>query len=71
MLLIHVRIMFSIATNKIDSAMIGSTTGAGATITFFKLRASVTEWATVKAGCLPKNSFYFIAQQAKACYKSI
>jgi len=44
-----VKSMFSNATNKMESAIIGSTTALGATIIFFILKASVMECATVNA----------------------
>ena len=40
---------FSMATNKMDKAITGSTTALGATIIFFIDKASVMECATVKA----------------------
>jgi hypothetical protein len=41
--------MFSIATNIIESEMIGSTTSPGRTTIFFMLNASVIECAMVNA----------------------
>ena len=43
------RMIFSTATKTIDNAMIGSTTGGGATMIFFMLNASAMVCATVNA----------------------
>lgn len=48
---------FSIATNKIDSAMMGSTIAGGATRMFFMLRANVIECATVNAVACHRITF--------------
>ena len=51
--------IFSMATNKIDKAIIGSTTALGAMIMLFILNASVIEWAIVNAVACHKIDFTF------------
>lgn len=62
---------FSTATNKIDKAIIGSTTALGATIMLFMLSANVMECATVKAVACHKITFTLLLSKHRPTTKSM
>lgn len=56
---------FSTATNKIDKAIIGSTTALGATIIFFIDSANVIECATVNAVACQRITLIFLLNKQR------
>jgi len=66
-----VRIKFSIATNNMDNAMIGSTTAGGATMMFFMLNARVIECATVNAVACHRIVFIRVLSKQSPATKRI